>query len=155
MPVTQPPRIFRLLLVEDNAARVGDFRAWLPSWAHLVWAQSAGSAIGLIRRDRGHVYGGVLLDHDLQQRAMTEDDESLSGSDVALSLIEHFSIDVPILIHSTNVVQVPQIHRQLEGRGFWVTRIPFYSLTEALFLDWLEEAREIWEEFGARQDRHI
>ena len=116
---------------------------------------SAGSAIGLIRRDRCHVYGGVLLDHDLQQRAMTEDDESLSGSDVALSLIEHFSIDVPILIHSTNVVQVPQIHRQLEGRGFWVTRIPFYSLTEALFLDWLEEAREIWEEFGARQDRHI
>ena len=150
MPITQPLRIFRLLLVEDNAARVRDFRAWLPSWVHLVWAQSAGGAIGLIRRDRGHVYGGVLLDYDLQQRTMTEDDESLSGSNVALSLIEHFSIDVPILIHSTNVAQVPQIFRQLEGKGFWVTRIAFYDLTEALLIDWLEEAREIWEEFGLR-----
>ena len=102
MPVTKPPIIFRLLRVEDDIGRMQEFRVWLPQWAKLVWVQSAGSAIGLIRRDHGHVYGGVLLDHDLAQRAMTADDESLSGTDVALTLVEHFSIDIPILIHSTN-----------------------------------------------------
>lgn len=126
--------------------RVQDFRAWLPSWAHLVWAQSAGGAMGLIRRDRGHVYGGVLLDHDLAQRAMTEDDKSLSGSDVALTLIENFSIDIPILIHSTNQIQIPRVSRQLEEQGFWVTRIPFYHMTKGAFLCWLYEAHEIWDD---------
>ncbi len=111
-----------------------------------MWAQSAGSAIGLIRRDRGYVYAGVLLDHDLGQRAMTADDESLSGTDVALALVEHFSIDIPILIHSTNQVQVPRIVRQLEDKGVWVTRLPYYHMTEEAFLAWLDEARDIWEE---------
>lgn len=55
MPTAPPPRFFRLLLIEDNVGRVQDFRAWLPPWARLVWAQSAGQALGLIRRDRGHV----------------------------------------------------------------------------------------------------
>jgi len=136
----------RLLLVEDDIGRVRDFRAWLPPWAKLVWAQSAGSAIGLIRRDRGYVYGGVLLDHDLCQRAMTADDESLSGTDVALALVQHFSIDIPILIHSTNQVQVPRVIRQLEDKGFWVTRIPFYHMTEEAFLTWLQEAHGLWED---------
>jgi hypothetical protein len=148
MPTTQAPRFFRLLLVEDDEGRVQDFRAWLPSWARLVWAQSAGGAIGLIRRDPGRIYGGVLLDHDLAQRAMTEDDASLSGTDVALALIEHFSIDIPILIHSTNQTQVPRVARQLEEKGFWVTRIPFYDLREETFVAWLEEARDLWEELG-------
>ena len=144
MRVAQPPRVFRLLLIEDDIGRVEDFHHWLPQWARLVWTQSAGSAIGLIRRDHGHVYGGVLLDHDLVQRAITEDDESLSGTDVALKLVEHFSIDIPILIHSTNQVQVLRVTSQLENKGFRVTRIPYYDMTESAFLTWLEEARELW-----------
>jgi hypothetical protein len=148
MPITQPPRFFRLLLGEDNLGRVQDFRAWLPPWARLVWAQSAGQALGLIRRDRGRVYGGVLLDHDLAERAITEDDQSLSGSEVAIALIENFSADIPILIHSTNQVQVPRVVRQLEEAGFWITRIPYYHMTEEAFLAWLKEAHAIWEEFG-------
>jgi hypothetical protein len=111
-----------------------------------VWAQSAGRAIGLIKLDSGHVYGGVLLDYDLGQRAITLDDQSLSGFDVVRALIENFSIDIPIFIHSTNQVRVPLIARLLEEKGFWVTRIPFFDLTESAFLAWLREAREIWEE---------
>lgn len=145
MPAIQPENIFRLLLIEDDIGRVDEFRSWLPNWAHLVWAQSAGSAIGLIRRDHGHIYGGVLLDHDLVQRAMTEDDYSLSGTDVALVMVQNFSIDIPVLIHSTNQTQVRRIVHQLEEKGFWVTRIPFYDMTESAFLIWLEEARELWE----------
>jgi hypothetical protein len=45
-----------------------------------------------------------------------------------------------------NQVHVPRVARQLEDRGFWVTRIPFYNLSEALFRAWLDEARDIWEE---------
>jgi hypothetical protein len=146
MRVTERARFFRLLLIEDDIGRVEDFRGWLPSWAMLVWAQSAGAALGVIRRDSGRVYGGVLLDHDLEQRAKTMDDESLSGTDVALALVQHFSTDVPILIHSMNQVHVPRVARQLEDRGFWVTRIPFKNLSEARFRAWLDEARDIWEE---------
>ena len=46
--VTAVRRVFRLLLIEDDVGRVQDFRAWLPPWAMLVWAQSAGAALGLI-----------------------------------------------------------------------------------------------------------
>ena len=146
MTVTAGRRVFRLLLIEDDVGRVEDFRAWLPPWAMLVWAQSAGAALGLIQRDRGRVYGGVLLDQDLELRAMTADDAFLSGTDVALALVQHFSMDVPILIHSVNHVQAPRVARQLEDRGFWVTRIPFYDLSEARFRGWIDEARDIWEE---------
>ena len=75
---------------------------------------------------------------------MTVDDESLAGSDVALALVQHFSIDIPILVHSTNQVQVPRVIRLLEEKGFLVTRIPYYHMTEETFLAWLEEAHEIW-----------
>ena len=145
MPVTPPPRPFRLLLVEDDIGRVQQFRRWVPHWARLVWAQSPGAALGLIRRDQGHVYGGILLDHDLDQRSVTEEDASLSGTDVALALVQHFSIDIPVLVHSTNQGQVPRVCRQLEDKGFWVMRIPYYDLTEDRFLGWLTEARDLWE----------
>ncbi|MCU0834291.1 MAG: hypothetical protein MUC77_07630 [Chromatiaceae bacterium] len=146
MPANPPPRFFRILLIEDDIERVQSVRTWLPPWARVVWAQSAGGALGLIRRDAGHVYGGVMLDHDLGQRAMTADDAALSGSDVALALIAHFSPDIPILVQSTNQVQVPRVVRQLEEQGFWVTRRPWYEMTEAAFLAWIEEARALWEE---------
>ena len=74
-----PRSLFRLLLVEDDSDRVEIFRSWVPAGVHIVWARSAGAAIGLARRDRGSVYGGVLLDHDLQQQAITADDKNLSG----------------------------------------------------------------------------
>ncbi len=145
MQIQHPPRPFRLLLVEDNIGRVEELRSWLPPWAKLVWAQSAGGALGLIRRDPGRVYGGILLDHDLGERAMTRDDELLSGTDVAIAIIEHVSADIPVLIHSTNQTKVTRIVRQLEEHGFWVTRIPYYHMTETAFRDWLNEAHEIWE----------
>ena len=111
MPDILPPRLFRLLLVEDDLGRVQEFRSWLPARVRLVWAQSAGAALGLIRRDRGHVYGGVLLDYDLNQRTITEDDETLSESDVTLALIVNFLIDTPILVHSMNWSQAPRVAR--------------------------------------------
>ncbi|NEX17589.1 MAG: hypothetical protein C1943_13420 [Halochromatium sp.] len=110
----------------------------------MTWAPSAGTALGVIHRDRGHVWSGVLLDHDLDLRNRTADDRDLCGTDVALALMEHFSLDIPILVHSTNQVQAPRVVRQLEQKGFWVTHCPFYQMDEQLFAEWLGEARAIW-----------
>ena len=41
---------------------------------------------------------------------------------------------------------MPRVARQLEDKGFWVTRIPYDDMTESMFLAWIEEAHEIWEE---------
>ncbi|CRI67807.1 hypothetical protein THIOKS1850007 [Thiocapsa sp. KS1] len=137
---------FRLLLIEDNAGREQEFRSWLPPDVLLRWAQSAGTALGVIRRDPGHIWSGVLLDHDLAERARTTEDTSLSGTDVALALMAHFSVDIPILIHSTNQVQAPRVARQLEEKGFWVTHIPYYHMTEQKFVAWVEAVRELWDD---------
>lgn len=152
MPTKHPPPRFRLLLIEDDEGRERDFRTWLPPGVLLSWAQSAGTALGVIQRDAGHIWSGVLLDHDLAERARTEDDATLSGTDVALALMDHFSVDIPILIHSTNPVQAPRVARQLEEKGFWVTRIPYYHMTEDKFVAWVEEARAIWADLKADAD---
>lgn len=137
-------KFFRLLLVEDDEERVTTFQSWLPDAVRLVRAPSARAALEIIQRDPGQVYGGVLLDHDLGQRALTEADQTLSGTQVARALIRYFSPDVPILVHSNNHTQVPALVRTLQAQGFWVTRIPYYSLTQEAFQAWLEEARALW-----------
>ena len=85
-----------------------------------------------------------MLDHDLAQRARTDDDLGLSGTDVALALMEHFSRDIPILVHSTNQMQAPRVVRQLEQKCFWLTHIPYYHMTERAFTEWVSEAEAIW-----------
>ena len=138
-----------MLVIEDNPERVELFRSWAAGNAQIIWARSGGAALGLIRRDSGNVYGGVLLDHDLHEQAMTEADLNLSGTQVAEALIQHFSFEIPVLVHSTNQVQAPLVVSRLEHAGFWVTHIPMYHLTGGAFGEWLSEAIDIWE---ARQN---
>ena len=136
--------IFRLLVIEDDPERVELFRRWTSKDIHIVWARSAGTALGLIRRDPGHVYGGIMLDHDLQQQAMTEDDLTLSGTDVARLIVQCISHDIPILVHSTNQTQAIGVVKQLEHSGFWVEHIPMYNLTKSQFQQWMEDAIDLW-----------
>jgi len=37
---------------------------------------------------------------------------------------------------------------RLETAGFWVTRIPMDQLEKEQLLDWVEDAREIWEDLN-------
>lgn len=141
--------VFRILLIEDNADRVELFRSWVPAGVHIVWTKSAGSSIGVIRRDPGYVYGGILLDHDLQEQTITQADKGLSGTNVVIEIITHFSPDIPVLVHSTNPVQGPQMAKKLEQAGFWVSRIPMHYLEKENFTEWLQEARELWEDSQA------
>ena len=62
------PRL-RILVVEDDRGRENRIRAMLPAEVLAVVVNSGGKALGLLERDRGSVYAGILLDHDLQGAA--------------------------------------------------------------------------------------
>ena len=143
--MNKPANILRLLIIEDNVERVNLFRAWCPPEIRVVTATTAGRAIGILRRDAGRVYAGILLDHDLQEQTTLPSDASLSTSDVLDVLIQNTSIDVPIFVHSMNLQCAPAMVTKLESAGFFVTRIPMDHLTQENFLPWLEEVRDWWE----------
>jgi hypothetical protein len=134
--------IFRVLIVEDNLSRIHRFQEWIPAGMRAVIATSAGQAMGILRRDRGNVYGAVLLDHDLQERVASESDRLLSGRDVADVVIENVSKDVPILIHSMNTAGARGMADALKRAGFDVTVVPMSCLDREAVVEWLKEARE-------------
>ena len=135
-----------VLLIEDNPKRIKWFQDYLPIGFRLVVVRNGGSALGIVRRDRGHAYGGILLDHDLQIELVTSADRDLSGTQVVETIIGNISNSVPVLVHSMNPEKAPIMVRRLEGAGFAVTRTCWYDINEPLYHEWLEEVREAWEE---------
>lgn len=133
------PQRHRILLVEDDTRRVERFRAWLPSEVILVEARSAGQAMGFLTRLQPGELSGILLDHDLGQRAMTDTDARLSGSHLVDLIIRHVERDVPVFIHSTNAPGAESMARPLKAAGFSVASMPMHALTREQFGDWLGE----------------
>ena len=146
LELKQDIRFFRLLIIEDDHERERILRSWLPPDVKTVVAGSAGRAIGILERDRGSVYAGILLDHDLQGRIAPATDHYLDGKDVVQWIIKNISKDVPILVHSMNVTQAPVMAKRLEKDGFYVTRIPMANLTKERLQEWVEEARAVWDD---------
>ncbi|NDY73837.1 hypothetical protein DO021_18900 [Desulfobacter hydrogenophilus] len=145
--MTGQQRFFRILIVEDNLERVNLIKAWLPADARPVVVTSAGKAIGLIRRDKGHVYAGIMLDHDLQEHTVNDVDQLLNGMSVVDTLIHYIPNDVPILVHSVNLTRGPAMVNKLRKFNYWVTRIPMDELTQEQCVEWIDEVRELWEDF--------
>jgi CheY-like chemotaxis protein len=139
-------RFFRLLIIEDDDARIAQFKSWVTPDVRVVVASSAGTALGILQRDRGTVYGGILLDHDLQKRTVTQMDKSLSGTQVIEAIISNVSPDVPILIHSTNSSGSAVMMARLIEEGFSVAREPMDTLDKNFFMKWLEQALALWED---------
>ena len=137
-------QLLRILIIEDNAARIATFQAWKPNDIHFVIATSPGAALGLIKRDRGMVYGSVMLDHDLLEQCASDSDFEFSGTQVATAITENFSYEIPIFIHSMNASKAAAMEAKLMRADFWVTRIPFAMLTENRLLEWLTEVKENW-----------
>jgi CheY-like chemotaxis protein len=136
------PANLRILIIEDDNERVKIFRSWLPEDIRLVHAGSAGRALGILERDR-NAYAGIMLDHDLRDQIVTREDFLLSGSDV-VSKIVAWVRPVPVLVHSMNPADAPQMVKRLEKARFSVTRIPMAELTEEQFAVWIEEVRDGW-----------
>lgn len=136
---------FRILIVEDNLDRASLLQSWLPEDVKAVFASSAGKVLGILQRDRGRVYSGILLDHDLQEQAVLLTDLGLSGTSLVKSILANVSRDVPILVHSMNMSRAQGMVDALEKGGFSVTRIPMDRLTREAFLEWIDEARDVWQ----------
>jgi CheY-like chemotaxis protein len=146
--MTTDDETLRILVVEDDPTRVEVFEAWLqylhlPCQFRIVWSKSAGSAIGLLERDRGKVYAGIMLDHDLNQQSLSNVDRLFSGKDVTKKIIEVTDTGTPILIHSTNESGGPKMKGTLEGAGFSVELVPFYALDFEQYRDWLSYVCEV------------
>ena len=134
--------ILRILIVEDDPVRERRLLSWLPPDVKAVVAMTAGTAIGILRHDRGRVYAGVVLDHDLQDRRRAESDKWLCGQDVAEALVQHVDRLVPILVHSVNAVGRQAMVTRLRRCGFEVTVKPMNEMVRADFEAWLADVRE-------------
>lgn len=137
----------RILLIEDDPDRIATFRAWLAgSNFVLIDASSGGRALGILRAGMTAGIAGICLDNDLEKQPMTDSDHRLSGSGLISAITQSVPRSVPVLIHSMNAQKPPSMERSLKSAGFSVTRIRMVALTPALFLQWLEEVRDNWEE---------
>ncbi|MCZ2135260.1 MAG: response regulator [Burkholderiales bacterium] len=138
------PLLPRILLIEDDAERIAKFKAWLEGTPFvLVNATTGGQALGLVNRAEG--VAGICLDHDLNTAPKTEMDAITSGTHVVAAIIHRIPKHVPILVHSTNVVQGERMATRLSGSGFSVTRIRMEALTEPSFKSWLADVHDNWD----------
>ena len=137
-----------LLLIEDDDDRVWFFNKWHRLANHpdrvaampfkVVHAKSAGSAIGILSRDTGTIYDGIILDYDLDRQKMSQHEKQYNGNDVVNAIIRGTSNSVPVMIHSTNPKGGEVMAQRLSGAGFSVERTPFNSLTMTTYWDWLK-----------------
>jgi hypothetical protein len=135
-----------LLIIEDDRRRIQQFNDWMPDRFRTVFVKSAGIALGLLERDRGYIYAGICLDHDLQQQVAADSDRDLSGTTVINAIIKYISSDVPVLVHSRNLNRARYMENKLTDSGFYVTRIAMDDLTKKLFHEWLAEAGELYDD---------
>jgi hypothetical protein len=135
-----------LLLVEDCRHREAWFRANLPARApRLVVCPNGGRALGLLRRNTASAPVGILLDHDLTDRADRLLGPAVNGMAVADAVIRFVHRDVPVLVHSSNRDRGPEMATRLRAAGFDVTRIAFPSMTSRQLQLWVAEAQELVE----------
>ena len=134
----------RLLVVEDDQKRIEQFQEWIPEEFLLTFVRSAGRALRVLELDAGRVYAGILLDHDLNQSVAADSELQLSGRQVVARLVQLINQDVPILIHSINLMGAQSMEKTLVNHGFDVTRVPFDQLDQTKIKNWLTCVRDEW-----------
>ena len=102
--------------------------------------------MGLIKRDRGRVYAGIMLDHDLQEQLKLASSKHLSGGDVVTVIIAYIDKSVPILVHSMNPSEAPFMVRRLQSAGYDATRMPMAEMTPEKLHDWVAYVRDLWQD---------
>lgn len=139
----RPRQIPRILLVEDSDDRARTLKSWIPANIRVVWAKSGGEAVGILTRDGGAVYAGIMLDHDLHQQLRDPGAKQLNGADVARKIAECVEPDTPIFIHSMNPQRRGDVLVTLEEAGFEVTQIPMSELDARKLAVWLEQVDRV------------
>lgn len=136
-----PRPLLRILAIEDDPDRMKMFMKWAPADVKFVWAKSGGQARGVIDRDRGAVYQGIILDHDLDKNPRNESDTAIDGTQLTRDIVEKMR-PMPVLIHSMNPHHVPSMATRLSRKGFTALVVPFADLTEDQFVEWVDWVRE-------------
>ena len=144
--VKEKLKTMRILVVEDDSLRVEKIKSWVPSDIIISNVTDAGVAMAQIKADRGWIYAGIMLDHDLEKQLKVASSARLTGSELINIIIHYIDKNVPVLVHSMNPGMAPVMVRRLESAGFDVTRIPMTELTKEKFNDWVEFVRECWED---------
>ncbi len=135
----------RLLLIEDQAHRIKTFTEWLGGTEFLlIVCRSGGQAKGVLTKGGTKQIAGILLDHDLTDSMITEQDRSLSSTDILPLIATHVRKLTPVFIHSHNPGKATMMHRFLNTAGMDVTRTRFASLTREIFDEWLQDVRDNW-----------
>lgn len=134
-------------MIEDDGERAKILCSWLPEDVIVVQAASAGRALGILEKDRGYIYAGIMLDHDLQMQAATEADKGLSGSDVVEAIIGKIDRRTAIMVHSYNRARAPLMAEKLATAKFRVCQEFFDMLSEEQVRDWAEDARDYWQDW--------
>lgn len=137
--------LLRILIVEDDTSRVEKIRSWMPPDVVISNVTDTGVAMAQIKADRGRIYAGLMLDHDLQNQLKVESSAHLSSSDLINVIIHNIDRDVPIIVHSMNLAMAPVMVKRLYAAGFDVIRIPMVELTKEKLNEWVEYVREGWE----------
>ena len=151
MESTHKLTVYRILLVEDDQERADILISYLPKHIKVVQGSSAGRAIGIIRADHRNrkdksPYCGIMLDHDLQEQLVCAEEGRLSGMNVVDAIINYVPRNVPILIHSMNLSEAPNMVKKLGSVGFRVTRIPMREMKSEKLVEWLRDDCEIPDE---------
>ena len=102
--------------------------------------------MGILRKNMTEGIAGVMLDHDLEKQVLTDDDMSISGTDLINAITTSIRRQVPILIHSMNLSKSPAMVKRLTNHGYSVTRIKMEDLTKENFREWLEDVSDQWED---------
>ena len=137
--------MIRILIIEDNEERIDLFKRWMPADVQAIFVKGAGRAVRVIELDKGSVYAGICLDHDLDEQVVAEGEYGVNGVEVVRRVVRNISRDVPILVHSMNFGGGTSMVRMLQAQGFSVTRTPFSQMEKDVFREWLEDVRAEWE----------
>jgi hypothetical protein len=141
MPAQRRPLRPRVLLIENDPNRHRWFddrlRGGLPNCA-LVWCQTGGKALQVLKQDPPDIYVGLMLDHDLDVAGLPN---TANGLKVVKRLVELWPR--PVLVHSANTTGGPAMRDALVSAGFTdVTRTAFYDLDGADFARWMAKVAD-------------
>ena len=127
----------RIFILENSVRRLQTFEDWRPPDIRIVSAKSAMQAAGVLSRDKGSVYSGIMLDYDLDPIA----GQLQSGREVVDAMLRHIDRDTPVFVHSMNPSGSAEMTKVLEANGYSVEVCPFGKLTEKRWHEWLSEIR--------------
>ena len=123
-----------VLLVEDDDERAAKTEQCVPHQVRCVRARSAGTAIGILRRDK---FTGILLDFDLYLSAHGH--PQFTGESVAHTICETQPRACQIFVHSQNPTGARHVFALLKEAGFAVEQFPWSSEAIGPLTSWFRD----------------